>query len=427
MHISRTNPEPTVTKLVITADQGELNKAKSLALKHLAGSVKVPGFRAGNVPPAILEKHVDQNALQSEVIEHALNALYVSVVRQENLRPVANPEISIKKFVPFTELEFEAVVPTVGQIKLADYKKIKMARPAVKIDAKDVDDVIKSLQKRAAERKEVKRASQDGDEVTFDFKGTDSKGQPVQGADGKDFPLIIGSNTFIPGFEPELIGLKAGDEKTFTVTFPKDYGVKALQNKKVTFEVKVHKVAEVAIPEVDDNFAAAVGPFKNLKELKDDIKESLRAERGRETEVQFENELLQKIADKSVIEIPKMLVDEQIDRIEMEERQNLTYRGQTWEEHLAEEGVTAEEHKEQKRPAAEQRVKVGILLSEIADAEGVEVTPEEVEIRLQLMKGQYRDQTAQAELDKPEALRDIENRIRTEKTLEKLKGYASGK
>src|SRR5690606_31770352 len=110
----------------------------------------------------------------------------------------------------------------------------------------------------------------------------------------------------------------------------------------------------------------------------------LRAERGRETEVQFENELLQKIADKSVIEIPKMLVDEQIDRIEMEERQNLTYRGQTWEEHLAEEGVTAEEHKEQKRPAAEQRVKVGILLSEIADAEGVEVTPEEVEIRLQL-------------------------------------------
>lgn len=427
MHISRTNPEPTITKLVVRASQEELDKAKALALQHLGRNAKVPGFREGKVPPAVLEKHVDQNALQSEVIEHAINTLYTSVVRQENLRPVANPEIAIKKFVPFTDLEFEATVPTVGKIKLADYKKVKLAKPTVKVEAKDIDEVIKSLQKRAAERKEVERAAKEGDEVTFDFKGTDSKGEPVQGADGKDYPLIIGSNQFIPGFEPELVGLKAGDEKTFTVTFPKDYGVAALQNKKVTFAVKVHKVTELSEPKVDDDFAAAVGPFKSVQELKDDIKKSLEFEKQREADAQYENELLQKIADKSEIEIPKVLVDETIDRVEMEEKQNLAYRGQTWEEHLKEEGVTAKEHKEQKRPVAEQRVKVGILLSEIADAEEVEVTLEEVEIRLQLMKGQYRDPAAQAELDKPEARRDIESRIRTEKTLEKLKGYASGK
>lgn len=425
MHITLSNPDSTTTKLIIKADQSEIDKAKQIALKHVGKDAKVPGFRAGHVPPAVLEKNVDQNILQSEVIEHAINTLYASAVRQEKIRPVANPEVSITKFAPFTTLEFEVTVPSVGKIKIGDYKKIKLAKPVVKVSAEDIDEVVKNLQKRAAERKEVKRAAKDGDEVLIDFKGTDSKGEPVSGADGKGYPLALGSNTFIPGFEPELVGLKAGEAKTFEITFPKDYGVAALQSKKVTFEVKVHKVSEVVEPKVDDNFAAAVGPFKTVAELKEDIKKSLEAQKGQEAEMQWENELLQKIADKSTVEIPKIIVDEQIDRIETEEKQNLAYRGQTWEEHLKEEGVTAEEHKEQKRPGAEQRVKVGILLSEIADAEEIQVTPEEVEVRLQLMKGQYNDPAMQAELDKPEAVRDIESRIRTEKTLQKLTDYAT--
>lgn len=425
MHISRSNPEPTQTVLLIKAEQKELTKAKELALKHLAPQVKVPGFRAGHVPPAIVEKNVDPNALQSEVIEHTINNLYSSAVRQEDLRPVANPEIAIKKFVPFTELEFEATVPTIGKIKLADYKKIKLTKEPVKVVAKDIDEVIKSLQTRAAERKEVKRAAKEGDEVVIDFKGTDSKGEAIQGADAKDYPLVLGSKSFIPGFEEEIVGLKVGDEKTFKITFPKDYTAKALQSKKVTFEIKVNKISEIVDPKVDDNFAAAVGPFKTVEELKADIKKQLTFERERDVATKFENDLLEKIAEKSEIEIPKMLIDEQIERIENEEKQNLLYRGQTWEEHLKEEGVTAEEHKEQKRPAAETRVKIGILLSEISEAEKVEVTPEEIEVRLQIMKGQYQDPTAQAELNKPEALRDIDTRIRTEKTLAKLTEYAA--
>ncbi len=425
MHINRTNPDPTTTKLIIKADPAEIAKAKEFALKKLAPQVKVAGFREGKIPLNLVEKHADQNVLQAETLEETINRIYSSVLRQENLRPVANPEVSIKKFVPFTDLEFEITVPTIGQMELADYKKIKLAKPAVKLEAKDIDDVIKSLRQRAAERKEVDRPAKNGDEVTFDFAGTDSKGQPVQGADGKDYPLTLGSNTFIPGFEPELIGLKAGDKKTFVITFPKSYGVKALQSKKVTFEVLVSKVTELTEPKVDNDFAAAVGPFKSVAELKADIKKQLTFERERETNTRYENELLQKIADKSKIEIPKLLIDEQIERVEQEEKQNLTYRGQTWDEHLKEEGVTADEHKEQKRPVAEQRVKVSIILAEIAEAEKVEVTPEEVEVRLQMMRAQYQDPQAQAELAKPEALRDIDNRIRTEKTLEKLKGYAS--
>jgi len=424
MHITRTNPSPTKTKLVIKAEQKELSAAKELALKHLSSQVKVPGFRAGHVPPAVVEKRVDPNALQSEVIEHTINKLYASAVRKEDIRPVANPQIAIKKFVPFTELEFEAEIDSVGEIKLADYKKMKLAKKPVKIEQKEIDDVLKSLQARAATRNPVKRAAKLGDEAVIDFKGTDKDGKPVAGADGTDYPLILGSNSFIPGFEDEVVGVKSGESKTFTVTFPKDYGAKALQNKKVTFEVTIKTLNEMSEPKLDDEFAAAVGPFKSLKELKADIEKQLTFERERETQNQYDNELLEKLADKSKIEIPAMLIDEQIDRIEQEEKQNLMYRGQTWEEHLKEEGVTAEEHREQKRPAAEQRVKIGILLSEVAEAEGVEVTPEEVEIRLQLMKGQYQDPAAQAELAKPEVIRDIETRIRTEKTLEKLRNYA---
>ena len=180
---------------------------------------------------------------------------------------------------------------------------------------------------------------------------------------------MLGSNTFIPGFEDNVIGMKAGDTKSFKITFPKDYGVAALQNKKVTFEVTVKLVNQLVEPKADDEFAAKAGPFKTLDELKADIKNQLTIERENEMQRTYEEELLKTIADKAKLSVPKQLVDEQIERIENEEKQNLMYRGQTWEEHLKSEGVTAEEHKEQKREAATDRVRIGIVLSEIAEAE----------------------------------------------------------
>ncbi len=427
MQITRTNPTSTETKLTIKATQAELSKAKDIVIKKLAPQVKVAGFREGKVPPAIVEKNLDANILQSEVIEETINKLYASAVRQEELRPVANPEVSIKKFVPFTDLEFEVTVATIGQVKLADYKKVKLSKTAIKITAADIDKVVKSLQQRAAEHNPVKRAAKNSDQLIIDFKGSDVKGNAVAGAEGKDYPLILGSNAFIPGFEDHLIGTKTGETKTFEIVFPKDYSVKALQSKKVKFEVTVNKVSESIEPKVDDDFAAAIGPFKDVTALKEDIKNQLTFERERENQNKFENELLELISNKSTIEIPKLLIDEQIDRIESEEKQNLLYRGQTWEEHLKDEKVTAEEHKEQKRPAAEQRVKVSIVLSEVAEAEKIEVTLEEVEVRLQMMRAQYQDAQSQTELAKPEALRDINSRIMTEKTLAKLTEYATKK
>jgi trigger factor len=424
MHITKTVKTPNEVELTISAVAADLSSIKKRTLTRLAPEVKLAGFRAGKVPLNLIEKNIDQTTLQSEFLDAAVNALYQEALNRENLRPVANPEVALKKFVPFTDLEFVLTVPVIGDIKLPDYTKVRVKKEPVTIDAKQVNDIIVSLQKRMAERKLVERAAKDGDEVTLDFKGVDDKGEAVNGAEGKDYPLLLGSNAFIPGFETNVVGVKPGESKTFIIPFPKDYGVKALQGKKVSFTITATVVTELVEPKVDDDFAAKAGPFKTVAELKEDIKKQLIVERQNEANRSYEEAVLKAIADKTSISVPKQLADEQIERIENEERQNLMYRGQTWEEHLVQEGVSAEEHQEQKRPAAEERVKVGIILSELAEAEKISVTPEEFEIRLKEMRDRFKDAATQTELEKPEVQRDLLAQMMTEKTIAKLVSYA---
>jgi trigger factor len=425
MRVARESKTPIQSHLTINASAEDLEPIKIHVLGHFRKNVKVPGFRPGKAPANLVEKHVDQKLLLDEFMEHALNELYRRAIDQERIRPVSQPQVSLKKFVPFTELEFEAELETIGEVKLGNYKTIKVPKKPVSVTAKEVNAVIGDLQKRMAERAEVKRAAKDGDEVVIDFAGRDSSNKPISGADGKDYPLLLGSKTFIPGFEDHVIGMKTGEDKEFDITFPKDYGVAALQNKKVTFKVTAKKVHELNEPKVDDEFAKKAGPFKTVTELKADIKKQLTAEREREADTQRENEIIQKLVEKSSVEIPKVLIEEQVQRLEEEEKRNLMYRGQTWSEHLKEEGVTEEEHRERNKPDAELRVKAGLVLSEVADKEGITVQPEELEIRLQMLKGQYNDAAMQAELDKPENQNDIAARLLTEKTLAKLVEYAS--
>jgi len=427
MQVKRSNISDTEVTLTVVAKLEELKAIKDHVLTHFQAKVKLAGFREGKAPLSLVEKNVDQTALQSEFLEEAINQLYPQVIRSENLRPVAQPEINLTKFVPFTTLEFDAKVTVIGDIKLPDYKKMKATPPKVTVAAKDVDDVIKSLRQRAAEKKDVDRAAKIGDQSWIDFSGTDSKGQPIKGADGKDYPLLLGSNTFIPGFEDNLLGLKAGDEKTFTLTFPKDYGVKALASKKVTFKVSVTKVQELVEPTADDDFAAKVGPFKSLQELKTDIKKQLQTEREQQASLEFESDLVRKITEKTKLSVPKVLVDDQVERMVQDERQNIVYRGQTWEEFLEANGLTEEQYREQKGPIAEERVKASLVLAEIAEAEKLDVTPQELDTRISALKDRYKDAAMQTELDKPENRRDIASRLLTEKTVAKLVSYTATK
>lgn len=425
MRVTRKDNSPTNITLTVEGEANDLEPIRRHTLSHFRRNVKVPGFRAGKAPANLIEKYVDQPTLLDEFLEHALNELYRRAVLSENLRPISTPDVKIKKFVPYTQLEFTAETDILGPVKLPNYKSMKLVKPKVSITAKDVDEVIKSLKTRSAERTEVGRPAKTGDELVIDFAGSDEAKQPVSGADGKDYPLLLGSQTFIPGFEENLIGTKAGETKQFDVTFPKDYGVAALQNKKVTFKVDIKKVQELTEPKIDDEFASKVGPFKTLAELKADIKKQLTAEKQQQADSDHQNELVRKITAKAELEVPKSLVEEENLRLEDREKQNLAYRGQTWLEHLKAEGVTEEEHRQRHFPEALERVKAGLILSEIAEREGLQVTPEELELRLQILKGQYQDPQMQAELDKPENRRDIESRLLTEKTLARLAEYSA--
>jgi len=418
------NLSPTKVQLTLSAD--DLSDFKTRALKKLSTDVKIQGFRPGKAPLNLVEKQVNPNLLQSEVLDTAINAMYGEALREHRLRPVAEPKVNVTKFVPFDTLEVEVEVEIIGDIKLPDYKKIKLAQEKVVIAPKEIDEVLEQLAARQAAKKEVDRAAKNGDEATIDFKGTDAKTkESIAGADGKDFPLTLGSNTFIPGFEENLVGLKPGEEKEFTLTFPKDYGAKALQSRKVTFAVTVKKVSEVGKPAIDDAFAASVGPFKKVSELRADVEKELLGRKQTDADQKHTDDLIRAIADNAKVAIPGVLIDEQLERIERETRQNLTYRGQTWQEYLEAEKLTDETFRKKHRADAELRVKAGVVLAEIAEAEKVTVTPEEFNTQYQALKARYPDAQMQAQLEKPENQRDILSRMVTEKTVAKLKEYSA--
>ena len=425
MQIVKSSKSPTRVELVISGDIADLVPIKQHVLRHFASRVKVPGFRPGKAPLEMVEKHADQKLLLDEFIEQAINSLYNRALQQESLRGASQPTVALKKFVPFSILEFSAELDIIGELKLPDHTKIKLPKKPIQVGVRDVEEVIASLRQKLARRQETTRAATKGDEVIINFSGRDEDGQPVSGAEAKDYPLVLGDGAFIPGFEDNLSGAKAGENKRFDITFPGDYGVQALQGKKVSFEVSVKKVHQLDQPKADDSFAAKAGPFKTLAQLKADIKKQLTIERQSQADSDYQNELVKTIVEGAIVDLPDGLIDEQLLHMEEEEKRNITYRGQTWEEHLAQEGITEQQHRDRHRPDAKQRVKVGLVLSEIAAKEGIEVTPEELEIRRQILKGQYKDPAMQAELDKPENQRELANQLLIEKTLTKLVDYAT--
>lgn len=425
MKITKELSSATHAKLLISATTQDLEPIRNHVISHFKSRVKVPGFRTGTAPASLVEKHIDQKLLLDEFLEHALNHFYSQAITEEAIRPASRPNMQLKKFVPYSELEFSAELDIIGKISLPDYMNLKVAKKAATVTVADVDVVLKNLIQRAAKRESVNRPAKTGDEIIIDFKGTDKAGKLVSGAEAKDYPLLLGSGNFIPGFEEKLIGLAPGESKRFSIKFPSDYSVKNMQNQDVNFEIKAKKVQTLAEPKLDDKFAATLGPFKSVVELKADVKRQLSHEKQQQAEREYENEVVKKIVDKAKVEIPQSLIDEDIERGEEDEKRNLIAKGQTWKEHLEAEGITEEEHKKKQRPDAQNRVKIGLVLSEIVERENVEVTPEEIDLRVQLLKSQYQDEAMRSELDKPQNRREIEARLITEKTVVRLVNYSS--
>jgi trigger factor len=415
-------PSDTQVHLTVTLVAEDLAPIQQKTIARLAKSVKAPGFRAGKVPAAIAAKQIDPNHLSQEVLEDAVNATAVEVLDAENIVPLDRPKVDVVKYVPGEELEYTAEIEVIPAIKLGDYKKLKATKPKVDIGDKEVNEVIERLQVSMATKEDVDRAAKDGDEIIMDFTGTDADGKEVAGASGNDYPLTLGSGTFIPGFEEGLVGKKAGDKLDLPLTFPKDYHHKPLAGVKVTFAVTVKAVKEVKSPELDDEFAAKAGPFKTVAALKADITRELTEQKEREAIDKMKDELVEQLVKGSHVPAPEVLVNDQINSIERDFVQNLMYRGMTLEQYLEQQGWTKDEWREKElREQAARRVQVGLALAELSKAEGIEVGREELDARLKEMLEKYGNTPDIAkQLDTPETRRDIANRMLTEKTVDRL-------
>ena len=414
--------EPTKAKATIEADASDLAMAKQSAITSLAHNIKVPGFRQGKAPASVSEKYVDNQQLAEETLQVGLNDLYQKTLINSKIRPVSQPQIEVKRYVPNESLEFEAVVEVVGKIKLGPYKGLKIKRDKPVVTAKEIKETLERLQKQLAKRSPVKRAAKSGDEVIIDFDGTyaDSK-KTIDGASGKDYALELGSKSFIPGFETKLIGAKAGEKRKFEIKFPDDYQASFLKGKRAEFEVTIKQVNAITLPDLNDAFAQKAGPFKNLDELKADIKREIASIKADETASKYQNELVDAVVSASEVDLPKSLLEDEIKRIELDLRQNAAYRGLTWSEFLTAEGLNEESYKKLANKQAEARIKTGLILGEIATIEDIQTSKSEQEERVNSLKQRYAsDKAMQDELAKPENIADIRSRITLEKTIQRL-------
>lgn len=411
---------PTRTLVTATVDVATITKAKGLAVKELGKKVKVAGFREGKVPAKVVEKNIDPNMLANETVEYAINQALNTIINETEMRVLDQPKIEVTKFVPFDTLEFTAEFDVLPEITLANYKKLKVTKETVKVEADEITEVIERMQKGFAERNEVNRAAKDGDEVTMNFIGKDEKGEVIEGASGTDYPLVLGSNTFIPGFEEQVVGHKKDETFDLVVTFPADYHADHLKNAKVTFTVTITKLQEVILPGVDDAFAKKVGQFDTIKEFKADIKKELTTQKERAVVEKQKDELLGQLIEASDVPVPELLVDDQLRAIEQDAVQNLMYRGQTVEQYMTAGGFADKDewHAKELRPLAERRVKAGLVIAELSKLEKIDVTQEELNSELERRKTEA--PTVADQLDTPDARRDLANRVITEKTINRL-------
>lgn len=403
----------------VTLDARDLATAKKAALAHLAPKVKVAGFRPGKVPADVAEKNLDPASLANETVEHAINIALNDIAVAEDLRVLDQPSIDLKDFKPYDELQFEATIEVLPEITLGDYKKLKVKKDPIEVTKEEIDEVVERMRTQFAEKKDVTRAAKDGDEVTIDFTGMiDSV--PFDGGTASDYALVLGSQSFIPGFEEAIVGHKVGDEFEVPLTFPKDYHAENLKGAKTVFAVNLKGIKEIVLPKLDGDFAAKLGPFKTMAEVRKDIERELTAQKDRTTIEKYKDDLIGALVEISKIPMPQVLVDDQARSIEQDAMQNIMYRGMTPEQYMEQRGYKTREEWQEKefKVAAERRVQAGLVLSELSKLEKIEVSKEELDARHAEMLSQYPNM--KDELDKPDARRDLANRLITEKTVDRL-------
>ncbi len=376
------------SKVVLTIDVGaeEFEKAVNKAYNKMRGKMNVPGFRPGKAPRKIIEGMYGAEVFYEEAVNIILPDAYEAAVKEQELDVVGYPEVELEN-VGKEGVTFKCTMAVYPEVKLGQYKGLEAPRAEVKVMAADVNARLKEMADRNSRLVSVERAVKKGDTADIDFEGFDN-GVPFEGGKGENFDLEIGSGSFVPGFEDQLIGMKAGEEKDIDITFPENY-TPELAGKPVVFHVKVNEVKTKEVPAIDDEFAKDVSEFDTLKELKADLKKKITEDRKAAAQRAFEDVLMDKVADGIEAVIPQEMVDLQARNMVENLKQQLASQGISYEQYVQFSGGDEKKILDEAMEPAMRQVRMDLAVEAIVKAEGIEATDEEVEAEMKKIADQY--------------------------------------
>ena len=378
--------EKSRVALTIETSAEEFEAAVNKAYLKMRGKINVPGFRVGKAPRKIIEKMYGAEVFYEEAVNIILPDAYEDAVKEQGLETVGYPQVELESCTK-DGVVFKCTVAVYPEVKLGQYKGLEAPKAEVKVAAADVNARLKEMADRNSRLVSVERAVKKGDTADIDFEGFDN-GVAFDGGKGENFDLEIGSGSFVPGFEEQLIGMKAGEEKDIDITFPENY-TPELAGKPVVFHVKVNEVKVKEVPAIDDEFAKDVSEFDTLKDLKADIKKKMTAERTEAAQRAFEDVLMAKVAEGVEADIPQEMVELQAERMMEQFKQQLASQGIPFDQYLQMTGTTeADFRKQADGPAAEQ-VKMDLAVEAIIKAEGLDAADEDVENEMKSVAEKY--------------------------------------
>jgi trigger factor len=376
----------------ITVPAAEFEKFIDAAAEEFSKDLKIDGFRPGKAPRSVVEQKVGAEKILAHGAERAIKKTYVDAVTKNKLETIGEPKITITKIAAGNDLGYKAVAAVMPEVKLSNYrqdvKTVKKTETA-KVTDEQIQKEIETIQKSRAKLITVSREAKKDDRVEIDFE-IFVDGKLIEGGAAKKHPLTIGENYFIPGFEDQLIGMKEGNEKEFELAFPKDYHQKELAGKPAKFKVKMVLVQEKDLPKIDDEFAKSLGNFENLEAFKKNLSEGIELEQQSKNKEKWRGEAIDKIAAESQIDVPDVLVDQEIEKMMAEFEQNIAAMGLQLETYLENIKKSKSEIAKGWKETAEKRVKAALVLKEIAKAEDVEVPSKEVEEEMNKVLAYYK-------------------------------------
>ncbi|MBR0359926.1 MAG: trigger factor [Clostridia bacterium] len=381
--------EKNLSKLTFEVSAEEFEKAIDRAYNKNKSKFNIPGFRKGKAPKAIVIKNYTKAVFYDDALNDVLPDAYEAALKESGLDVVARPEFDVEEIKDGEPVVFTALCTTRPEVKLGEYKGIKVAKVDYTVSDEEVDKDINAVRERNARLISVDdRAVENGDIAVIDFEGFVDD-VPFEGGKGENYELEIGSNTFIPGFEDQLVGAKIDDLVDVNVTFPEEYHAEELKGKPAVFKVKVNEIKVRELPELDDDFASEVSEFDTLAEYKADVRAKLEEKAKEKAEAEIQNAVVEKAVENAEFDLPDAMVEGQIDSMINDMAQRMSYQGMSLDMYMQYTGQTIEQMRETYREQAAKQVSGSLVIDAISKAEGIEVSPEEVEMNLVDMAKKY--------------------------------------